>query len=70
MIVLIIQSCLTLCHPMDYNLPGSSVNGIIAARIQSVLPFRFPGDLPDPGIKPGSAALQADSLSSAPQVKC
>ena len=28
----------------------------------SVLPFPFPGDLPDPGIQPGSPALQADSL--------
>ena len=27
-------------------------------------PFLHPGDLPDPGIKPGSPALQADSLSS------
>ena len=28
------------------------------------LPFPSQGDLPDPGIKPGSPALQADSLSS------
>ena len=28
----------------------------------SGLPFPFPGDLPDPGIKPRSPALQADSL--------
>ena len=28
----------------------------------SRLLFPFPGDLPDPGIKPGSSALQADSL--------
>ena len=28
----------------------------------SGLPFLSPGDLPDPGIKPGSPALQADSL--------
>ena len=28
----------------------------------SVLPFPSPGDLPDPGIKPTSSALQADSL--------
>ena len=28
----------------------------------SRLPFPSPGDLPDPGIKPGSPALQADSL--------
>ena len=28
----------------------------------SGLPFPSPGDLPDPGIEPGSSALQADSL--------
>ena len=28
----------------------------------SGLPFPTPEDLPDPGIKPGSPALQADSL--------
>ena len=28
----------------------------------SGLPIPSPGDLPDPGIKPGSPALQADSL--------
>ena len=27
------QSCLTLCHPMDCSLPGSSVHGILPARI-------------------------------------
>ena len=32
----------------------------------SGLPFPFPGDLPDPGIKPGSPVLQADSLQSEP----
>ena len=30
----------------------------------SGLPFPSPGDLPDPGIKPGSPALQADALTS------
>jgi len=30
----------------------------------SGLPFPSPGDLPDPGIKPRSPALQADSLST------
>ena len=33
----------------------------------SGLPFPSPGDLPDPGIKPGSPALQANSLSSEPR---
>ena len=31
--------------------------------------FSSPGDLPDPGIKTGSPALQADSLLSAPPGK-
>ena len=29
-------------------------------------PFPSPGDLPDPGIEPGSPALQADSLQCEP----
>ena len=33
----------------------------------SRLPFPSPGDLPNPGIKPGTPALQEDSLSSKPQ---
>ena len=33
------------------------------------LPFPSPGDLPDPGIKPGSPALQAVSLPSEPSGK-
>ena len=32
----------------------------------SGLPFPSPGDLPRPGIKPGSPALQADALLSEP----
>ena len=35
----------------------------------SGLPFSSPEDLPDPGIKPGSPALQADSLPSEPPGK-
>ena len=35
----------------------------------SGLPFPSPGDLPDPGIEPGSSALQADSLPSEPPGK-
>ena len=31
--VLVIQSCLTLCDPMNYSLPVSSVHGILQARI-------------------------------------
>ena len=35
----------------------------------SGLPFPSPGDLPNPGIKPGSPALQADALPSEPPGK-
>ena len=35
----------------------------------SGMPFPFPGDFPNPGIKPGSPALQADALSSEPPGK-
>ena len=35
----------------------------------SGLPFPSPGDLPDPGIKPGSPALEADTLTSEPPGK-
>ena len=31
--VLVALSCPTLCHPMDCSLPGSSVHGILQARI-------------------------------------
>ena len=29
----VIQSCPTLCNPMDYSLPGSSVHGILQAIV-------------------------------------
>ena len=58
--MLIVQSCRTLCQPMDCSPPGSSVHGILGW----VASFPSPGDLPDPWSKPGSSALQADSLPS------
>ena len=30
---LVAKSCLTLCNPMDCSLPGSSVHGILQARV-------------------------------------
>ena len=55
-------SCVWLCNPMDCSPSGSSVNGISRQEYWSRLPFHSPGDLPHPGIKPASPALQADSL--------
>jgi len=34
----------------------------------SGLPFHSPGDLPDPGMEPGSPELQADSLPLEPKL--
>ena len=60
------QSCPTLCDPMDCSLPGSSVHGIFQATVLEWVAIYFSRDLPDPGIEPGSPALQADALLSEP----
>ena len=62
--VKITQSCLTLCDPMNYT-----VHGIFQVRILEWVAFPFSGDLPNPGIKPRSPTLQADSLPSEPPGK-
>ena len=64
--MLVAQSCLTLCDPKACNPPGSSAHGILPARVLEWVAIPSPGDLPDPGIEPGSPALQADSLPSEP----
>ena len=38
---LVSQSCLTLCDPMDYRLPGSSTRGILQARIMQWVAISF-----------------------------
>ena len=54
---------------MDYNPPGSSVHGILQARILEWVAIPSPGDLPNPGIEPQSLALQADSIPCEPPEK-
>ena len=39
--VLVAKSCLTLCDPMDCSLPGSSVHGILQARILEWVAISF-----------------------------
>ena len=58
------QSCPILCDLMDYT-----VHGILQARILEWVAFPSPGDLPNPGIKPRSPTLQADSLPAEPKGK-
>ena len=67
--VKVTQSCLTVCDPMDYSLPGSSVHGIFQTRYWIGLPFPSPGDLPNSGIKPWPPVLQVGFLSSEPSGK-
>ena len=67
--MLVTQLGLTLCNPMDCRPPGSSAYGIFQARYGSGLPFFSSGDLPNSGIEPRSAALQADPLPSEPPGK-
>ena len=71
-LLLFAQSYLTLCDPMDYSLPGSSVHGDSHKYSQkhwSGLPFPSPGDLPDPGIEPGSSALAGGFFITEPPRK-
>ena len=58
--------CPTLCDPMDCRPPGSSVHGILQARLVEWVAFPFFMGFPDPGIEPVSTmspALQATLLS-------
>ena len=52
-----------LCDPMGCSPPGSSIHGILQARVLGGVPFPSPGDLPDPGIEPRSPTLQADAFT-------
>ena len=63
--MLVIQSCPTICDPIDCSPPGFSVHGIFQERILEWV-FSSPEDLPDSGIEPRSLALQADSSPSEP----
>ena len=48
----LLQSCPTVCDPVDCSLPGSSVCGILQARrLGQVAMPSPPGDLPDPGME-------------------
>ena len=50
-----------------YQTPPSM--GFSRQEYWSGLPFPSPGDLPNPGIEPGSPALEADALTSEPPGK-
>ena len=72
-VCVVAQSCPTLCDPVDCSSPGSSVHGVLQARILQWVAVPSPGDLPNPrGIEPMSLCLlywQASSLPLAPPGK-
>ena len=63
------QSWPTLCDPMDCSPPGSSVYGILQARMLGWVAIPFSRGSSQPGIKPKSPASRADSLPSEPPGK-
>ena len=72
--VLVAQSWVTLCDPMDCSPLGSTIHRILQAGILEWVAMPFsrgssrprdsPGDLPDPRVEPRSPTWQADSLQS------
>ena len=54
-------------RPMDYSLPGSTVHGLLQARLLEWVAISFSRESSRPGIEPQSPALQADPLPSEPQ---
>ena len=67
-----LQSCLTLCNPVDCSLPGSSVHGILQARLLEwvAIPL-LQGIFPTQGSNPCLCLLhwQTGSLPLAPPGK-
>ena len=62
MSVLVAQSCPTVAVPWTVVFTAPLPMGFPRQEYWSGLPFLSPGNLPNPGIKPLSPALQADSL--------
>ena len=57
---------------LDCSPPGSSVHGILQARILKWVAISYPGDLPNPGIKPTSLvspAMVGGFLTTGPPAK-
>ena len=56
------------CESVSHSVVSDSL-GFPRQEYWSGLPFPFPGDLPNPGIKLGSPAFQEDSLPPEPPGK-
>ena len=65
-VVLVAQSCLTLCNPWTVACQAPLSLEFSRQEYWSGFPFPSPGDLLDSGIKLRSPALQVDSSPSEP----
>ena len=71
LLTMITQSCPTFLQPHGLLFTRLLCPQIPQARILEWVAIPSPGDLPNPGIEPGSPALQeGDSLPSEPPGKC
>ena len=57
------------CNPMDCSPPGSSVHGILQARILEQVAISFSGDLSNPGIQPTCPASAGRFFTAEPPRK-
>ena len=65
-VCVLLRLCPTLCDPVDCTQQAPLSMEFPRQEYWSGLSFPSPGDLLNPGIEPGSPALQADSLPSEP----
>ena len=61
-----LQLCTTLCNPLDFNPPGSSIHGILQVRILECVAIPFSRKSFWPRDQNWVSGMQADSLQSEP----
>ena len=64
-----LQSCPTLCDPVDCSPPGFCVHGVSQARILRWFAFLLQGDLHDPEIEPTTPAFAGGFFTTKPPGK-
>ena len=68
-LVLVIQSCLNLCDPMDCSPPGSSIHGILQARILGWVAIFFSRGSSQPRARSWVSCIAGNLLASELPVK-
>ena len=66
---LLLQSCPTLCDPLDHSPPASLSTGFSREKCWSGLSCTPPGDLPDPGTEPETPITAGSGLPRCSDIK-